>query len=145
MDGDVPIHAFFKREKNIMKSSSVISLGHDPVTFEISKLLAMKSCRSASIHIMSTIDHALHFIASQAFGASKMTFLLDLDMPDLDGTRFIGEFEKLSQSVKEKVQIYVLGSISKVNEFSQQAQSSSIENHFQKQLLLGQLQVMQRC
>ncbi|PIB34030.1 hypothetical protein BFP72_00585 [Reichenbachiella sp. 5M10] len=123
---------------------SIVLLNNDPVMYMIANLLINHWLKESTIQVLSNEHLALHFIVTQTKVTEEITVLLDLDIQGFDGGTFIQAFDKLSDSVKEKVQIFVIGSNFRPLDEIRIFQSKAVKNHFEKALLLEKLQRMEK-
>ncbi|MGV3603935.1 MAG: response regulator [Dyadobacter fermentans] len=72
--------------------------------------LLIKSGITNSVKTFNSARDALKYLVSQADILPDTVILLDLQMPDMNGFEFIDEFDQLSDSLRQKVRIFMLSS-----------------------------------
>lgn len=72
--------------------------------------LLIKSGITNSVKTFNSARDALKYLVSQADALPDTVILLDLQMPDMNGFEFIDEFDQLSDSLRQKVRIFMLSS-----------------------------------
>ncbi|WP_353718247.1 response regulator [Dyadobacter sp. 676] len=72
--------------------------------------LLIKSGITNSVKTFNSARDALKHLIGQAGSLPDTVILLDLQMPDMNGFEFIDEFDKLPESIRQKIRIFMLSS-----------------------------------
>jgi response regulator RpfG family c-di-GMP phosphodiesterase len=73
------------------------------------KIIAINGLAS-SVKPFNSAEDALQFLIDENESLSDSVILLDLQMPGMNGFEFIDKFHLLPESLKSKIQIYMLSS-----------------------------------
>lgn len=73
----------------------------------------------------------------QTHSAEDLVYIfLDLNMPDIDGWAFIKKFEKINESLKFEVKIFILSSSINLEDVEKAKNNNFVTNYFVKPLMI---------
>jgi CheY-like chemotaxis protein len=72
--------------------------------------LLIKSGITNSVRTFNSARDALKHLIGQAESLPDIIILLDLQMPDMNGFEFIDEFDRLPETLRQKIRIFMLSS-----------------------------------
>jgi CheY-like chemotaxis protein len=73
----------------------------------------------------------------QTHSAEDLVYIfLDLNMPDIDGWAFIKKFEKINESLKFEVKIFILSSSINTEDVEKAKNNNFVTNYFVKPLMI---------
>lgn len=94
-------------------SRNIILVDDDPVTIQLCNMIFKRTIPFAKIFVFENGLEASEWIDDEE-GArgqgNNFVLLLDLNMPVLDGWRFLNYFEKLDEALKQRFSIHILTS-----------------------------------
>lgn len=101
--------------------------------------LIIKSGIGHSVRPFNSAQDALEYLADEGDNLPDTVILLDLQMPGMNGFEFIEQFDLLSESVRNKIRIYMLSSTIDTRDIEKAKASASIIDLLSKPLEVGLL------
>lgn len=93
---------------------TVVLVDDDPLNNLLSKTVIKQIAKKASIYSFTDAQAGLDFVSNTIPGILKerplALLLLDIEMPIINGWRFLEEFEKLDDKVKKHLYVFMLSS-----------------------------------
>jgi len=119
------------------KSRNIILVDDDPVTIQLCNMVFKRTMPTANILVFENGLEATEWIDYQQGALTQdghFVLFLDLSMPVLDGWGFLEYFEKLHESIKQKISIHVLTSSIDRRDIEHSGQYDSVKGFHSKPL-----------
>lgn len=122
-----------------MNLINVILIDDSSFDLFIYEKLLIKSGITHSVKTFNSAREALKFLVSKESDLPETVILLDLQMPDMNGFEFIDNFTLVSQSLKNKIKIFMLSSTIDSRDIDKAVSSPYIIDLLPKPLEINQL------
>lgn len=122
-----------------MNLINVILIDDSSFDLFIYEKLLIKSGITHSVKTFNSAREALKFLVSKESDLPETVILLDLQMPDMNGFEFIDNFALVSQSLKNKIKIFMLSSTIDSRDIDKAVSSPYIIDLLPKPLEINQL------
>jgi len=126
------------------RNLEVLIIDDDPFALAMTKKTVSDRIPRKQIRIFSCPLFALQFLQTENDVQGKNTgrrgiILTDLEMPGMDGFKFLDEFNQLQKAIKEKYSIFVLSSTNENFKIQHLYEKPSFEGFVPKPLTVGKL------
>jgi len=116
---------------------NIIVVDDDPVTIQLCNMLFKRIIPSAKVFVFENGLQAIEWIHDQEgtlIQEGDFVLFLDLNMPVLDGWRFLSYFQKLDEHTRDRFSIYILTSSIGEIDIERSMQFDSVKGFYSKPL-----------
>jgi CheY-like chemotaxis protein len=119
------------------KPKKIILVDDDPVNLQICKMVFSRTINDIEFKIFEEGHGAYQWISeneSELVKNDDFILMLDLNMPVMDGWEFLGNFERLENSVQQKFHVYILTSSINTEDIEHARDFRSVKHFYNKPL-----------
>lgn len=105
----------------------------------VTKKLLKKGLNISPLFIANNGKEAINWLLKNPI-QNSLVILLDIQMPVMNGFEFLDEFSRLTDEIKDKIEIFVLSSTLDTDEIKKAKENKYVSNFWNKPFLLETLQ-----
>lgn len=105
----------------------------------VTKKLLKKGLNISPLFIANNGKEAIDWLLKNPI-QNSLVILLDIQMPVMNGFEFLDEFSRLTDEIKDKIEIFVLSSTLDTDEIKKAKENKYVSNFWNKPFLLETLQ-----